>query len=798
MKKRTVFWYRASALLLSFCLCAGIFTGCAAAGGDLPAEESIPAAPQSDAPQSDAELAQNMSLPGPIVPDAVLPVTAAELTLVYAVCPGAQEDYLAPYAAGSLLTDILKPQGWLRLQISEAAELSGSVLLGAKNAQGAQFYWCGGEQVHLRGNYDPTLQTWAITPAEANALRALYEKIAAEDDFGAQQRVFHALIAERGDFGEPLSAMPVTTAQSEALLALLQSTPWQPLEDYVISSSLREDGCTLYAQGGYALDISIGGAAGVIQLGETLRDGETAYYALDLSLMPRLFGLLRTVRYAPAGDLRWVGRSAQGTEATSFWEGEVWFRRALNTAQQARLYQILQPESWIAAENTLTPGEWYGEGTVFADAEGDRLVLQGDMALYVPAEGWREPVAWQLPQGTAAAVAAFFATLAADPAAPLFEVGLEDFTVIGLDTLGPGSFDTRFELTGEWQQRFLDALHPESWQRYEAYVEAGWTVSFLTAAAPDGTQLRIYPQGGVAFLEKDGVTGNFRLPPQDADAALALLRALEVQRTKNAPSLPYDLTPVRVGSYGGRNLNGTACAHAAGGELFNWRDNGCGWFVAQDGAVTLTWRSGARRGASPLRLEEYDPVDTAGLGVFVSETVSALAAPAGENIALYITPDCGISWQSAALPAADTAKIFLGFTDAQHGWLVAEASPAAGSAAHRLFFTSDGGAVWREQPLAAPAAVCGQLSGAGFVDENTGFLCERYGSGLTVYATFDGGASWRTLPLEGDARTEAWSPVKDSSGAILLPLGQRDEEGNWRLYFAVSYGGESWDYVTRP
>ena len=79
-----------------------------------------------------------------------------------------------------------------------------------------------------------------------------------------------------------------------------------------------------------------------------------------------------------------------------------------------------------------------------------------------------------------------------------------------------------------------------------------------------------------------------------------------------------------------------------------------------------------------------------------------------------------------------------------------------------------------------------------------GFLCERYGSGLTVYATFDGGASWRTLPLEGDARTEAWSPVKDSSGAILLPLGQRDEEGNWRLYFAVSYGGESWDYVTRP
>ena len=108
MKKRTVFWCRASALLLSVCLCAGIFTGCAAAGGDLPAEESTPAAPQSDAPQSDAELAQNMSLPGPIVPDAVLPVTVAELTLVYAVCPGAQEDYLAPYAAGSLLTDILK------------------------------------------------------------------------------------------------------------------------------------------------------------------------------------------------------------------------------------------------------------------------------------------------------------------------------------------------------------------------------------------------------------------------------------------------------------------------------------------------------------------------------------------------------------------------------------------------------------------------------------------------------------------------------------------------------------------
>ncbi|MBQ8611169.1 MAG: hypothetical protein IJ412_05595 [Oscillospiraceae bacterium] len=802
MKKPSVFRCRAAALALCVLFSAAVLCGCMSAGGDLPESQRAPASqPSEELP--DAVLQPpvlNAQFAGGIIPNGQLPFSVESLSLLYAVCPGEDGGCTLPAAAGSLLTDALCPQGWLRLQDADAAAVGDSVLLGAKNPQGAQLFWCGGAQVYLRGDYSGTLQCWAVTPTEAQALQLLHEQLAAAATGDALQQPFCALVTERGDFGEPLGAAAVTPQQSEALWALLQSAPWQPLSAAAVSSSLREAGGTLYTAGGYALDVCIGGSAGIIQLTETLRDGSPAYYALELSLWPQLSGLLNVIRFAPAQGLAYAGYAEAGGDTASFWEGSVLEKQALSAEQQAQLCALLQPERWVQTENALTPGQWYDGGTVFVNEGRGRLVLRGDAALYLSPNSWQQPLAWRLPQGTAAAAAAFLAAAANSPAAgaALFPAQLTDFTVIGIDTLGPASFDTRFELTGALQQQFFDALHPESWQRYEPYIEAGWTVSCLTAAAPDGSCLSIYPQGAVAFLVQDGRTAHFRLPPLDADAALALENALSEQAVQAAPSLPYALAPVRAGGFAGQTVCGAAYSRAAGGELFNWLENGGGWYADADGGLVLTWRSGAHSAQSPLCLSPENAEQAAGLGVFVSETVSALCLPAADGVQIAVTADCGASWQTAVLETS-AAKLFIGFTSAQHGWLVAEDTPAAGGAAHRLFFTSDGGVSWREQPLTAPAALCGQLSGAGFVDENTGFLCERYGSGLTVHATDDGGSTWRTLALEGDARTEAWSPVKDSNGTILLPLGQRQEDGSWRLRFAVSFGSlDGWCYVTNP
>ncbi len=139
---------------------------------------------------------------------------------------------------------------------------------------------------------------------------------------------------------------------------------------------------------------------------------------------------------------------------------------------------------------------------------------------------------------------------------------------------------------------------------------------------------------------------------------------------------------------------------------------------------------------------------------------------------IYMTRDGGASWQAVfglPLPTASGQAFSVGFSDSEHGWLLAGDGPP-------LYTTSDGGLTW--QLVYPPLSPSTTIS---FLSSQFGYAAGWTYDGATVMRTLDGGTTWTAT---GNAPVSLLA-LEVLGPSELLALGQAD------LYMSLD-GGRTW------
>jgi photosystem II stability/assembly factor-like uncharacterized protein len=124
---------------------------------------------------------------------------------------------------------------------------------------------------------------------------------------------------------------------------------------------------------------------------------------------------------------------------------------------------------------------------------------------------------------------------------------------------------------------------------------------------------------------------------------------------------------------------------------------------------------------------------------------NGLVVVLGSQAALYRTSDGGSTWGREPLTRAGAYVLSADFVDADHGWLLAQASTEG----ETLLRTNDGGRTWTG--LGNPVAYSDWAYRVVFSDSSNGWLYSESG-GLYAYKSVDGGTSWGRIPLPKPAR----------------------------------------------
>ena len=243
---------------------------------------------------------------------------------------------------------------------------------------------------------------------------------------------------------------------------------------------------------------------------------------------------------------------------------------------------------------------------------------------------------------------------------------------------------------------------------------------------------------------------------------------------------------------------------ADGGSTWTAQASGVSGYLLQVDAVDTAdvWTVGiawTREKTTPLLLRTTDggdqwqqvsaPADCFPLVMSCLDTRDVWLAGVGEDgMELWHTVDAGATWTPAAMPGAQlkAVPLSLDFTDALHGWVVAEPVEGGQSVVLR---TTDGGQTWTS---VGEGVFTGNhfLSSVDFVDAEHGWV-----GGDRIFATSDGGATW-TLQVDGlqmlaglaaADQTHAWAG--GDGGGILSTV---DASGDTAAPTTLSEGARGW------
>jgi beta-lactamase regulating signal transducer with metallopeptidase domain len=251
--------------------------------------------------------------------------------------------------------------------------------------------------------------------------------------------------------------------------------------------------------------------------------------------------------------------------------------------------------------------------------------------------------------------------------------------------------------------------------------------------------------------------------------------------------------------------DGTAYSTASGTTTawpawLNTGTNECGIAYKSGSDYELWYKDGT---VVPLTEKLYAP-ETAGdyshLGVFVSpeKTVLAFGSTVGAPVTVRVSGDEGKTWQSAEIPFNDGAEsVLTGFSTTENGWLLTCSPPALGAEQHSLFTTADGGKTWKKVKSDLDKVYGRVVTGANFIDADTGFVCFRYEDGdfaPAVCVTRDGGRTWQKLDVKAGTENVSLTPLSPaySGKLIALPAFYSDDSGERATTFISSDRGATW------
>ncbi len=184
---------------------------------------------------------------------------------------------------------------------------------------------------------------------------------------------------------------------------------------------------------------------------------------------------------------------------------------------------------------------------------------------------------------------------------------------------------------------------------------------------------------------------------------------------------------------------------------------------------------------------------------YISHKKTSFASSFNSDILITTTNNHGEDWTKFTLKNAyKDGEIYLGFTNQENGYCVVTTDVAMGSQYNYIYVTTDGGKTFKE--IGNTNEVYSRVvTGAGFLDENIGFIGFRYenDNNPTVYRTDDAGKTWSKLEIKlpPDYSYDYATPLnpKFKDDIIMLPVQLRDN--NTIINFISIDKGLTFEYV---
>jgi hypothetical protein len=128
-----------------------------------------------------------------------------------------------------------------------------------------------------------------------------------------------------------------------------------------------------------------------------------------------------------------------------------------------------------------------------------------------------------------------------------------------------------------------------------------------------------------------------------------------------------------------------------------------------------------------------------------------------------------------------------------------------GAEKHYIYIATDGGRIWTQTDSDINKIYDRMLSGAGFMNEKTGFLCfrnEYIEFNPAICMTNDGGLTWNKLHIDILEEYETYnmtvlSPLYDGVNIIMPVQLSDDSEAVETIYIISRDCGKTWEYVKK-
>ena len=256
---------------------------------------------------------------------------------------------------------------------------------------------------------------------------------------------------------------------------------------------------------------------------------------------------------------------------------------------------------------------------------------------------------------------------------------------------------------------------------------------------------------------------------------------------------------------------GTVDLYDSAGEQVLVYDASNSYSLDKEGYVIISYNNDETIVETPLILhpsgDNYESgmtVDETGFYISKDKTAITYEGLNGNPVEVLISENMGKSWNTYMVTKESRGSTkYIGFITKNDGWIVLSSFHGMGYEDHYIYKTTDGGKTWTEVAGNANEVYSRVLTGAGFANDDIGFLSFRYETDFqpAICWTKDGGLTWEKLyiklPVEYDGYSKTpLSPVFDKENGLFPILLSKEGASDiiGRIYLKSNDYGKTWVY----